>query len=115
MTVSRPDAAPLEDLQSVLIHFDYDDDDLDDLLDLEAKMRVAVAAAATGMVDGNEIAIEGTDGTFFLYGPDADLLFATVRQIVQSSPHVRNTRAVLRYGGLKQQDAPVATFTLATH
>ena len=51
-----------------------------------------------GELDGHEIAIDGSDGFLFLYGPDADALFAAIEPVLRKSPVMPGADATLRYG-----------------
>lgn len=68
-----------------------------ELWDIEDLLIEAVEAASVGEVDGTETGVGGA--TFFLYGPDAERLFATVRPIFQADPRWRNAVAEVRRGG----------------
>lgn len=47
---------------------------------------------------GNEIAADLSDGSLYMYGPDAEALLAVVRPLLASADCLRNARATLRYG-----------------
>lgn len=82
----------------VIIRFDYGSTDLGPLQAVEKDVKQAVAQAAAGEYDGNEIARNGKDGLFYMYGPDADALFAAVRPVLSTATCIRNVVATLRYG-----------------
>jgi hypothetical protein len=65
---------------SVIIHFFYGMDTLDPLHELEDKMSVALELSGIGLCDGHEIAMDDTDGFYFLYGDNAETVFKTVAQ-----------------------------------
>ena len=44
------------------------------------------------------MAVSGSDGTLYMYGPDADALFAAVKPVLASAACIRNVVATLRYG-----------------
>ena len=90
---------------AVLVYFDYAREELDDLHDLEEQLREAVGEAGVGEHDGHEIAMDGSHGTLFLYGPDADKLLSVVRPILLAAPCLENARAVLRYGSADDANA----------
>jgi hypothetical protein len=83
---------------AVIVHFDYGSTDLDPLFELENELEEAIAAAGVGEYDGNEVAVNGTDGFMYMYGPDADALFGVIRPILTRTNTVRNAVATLRYG-----------------
>jgi hypothetical protein len=100
--------------QAVIVDFLYDQPDLDDMIALLDRLETAVAAAGTGYVDGNEIALDDTDGRFFLYGPDADMLFASVRPVLVAATEVTVTRINIR-SGRPSEAAEQQSFTLTLH
>jgi len=75
---------------------------LDALFALEDALVAALDGKDVGELDGNEIAMDGSDGTIFLYGPDADALFAAIEPVLKSSAVTQGGNATLRYGGEDQ-------------
>jgi hypothetical protein len=83
---------------AVLVEFAYGSTDLSRLFVLEERLAAVIAAAGVGEFDGNEVAADGSDGTLFMYGPDADALFAVVRPALEATDFMRGARVRLRYG-----------------
>jgi hypothetical protein len=83
---------------AVIVHFDYGSKDLGPLFALEDQLISAIDSAGAGEFDGNEIAVDGSDGSLYMYGPNADQLFAVVRPVLEQSTAIRNAVATLRYG-----------------
>lgn len=83
---------------AVLVYFDYGSTDLSALFEVERTLERVIADAQAGELDGNEIATDGSDGTLFMYGPDADALFAVIRPTLEAAPFMRGARVLLRYG-----------------
>lgn len=83
---------------SVIVHFAYGSTDLGPLFALEGELEAAISKAGAGLYDGNEIAVDGSDGRLFMYGPDADRLFEVVKPILESSSFMQGASAALRYG-----------------
>ncbi|AWV08153.1 hypothetical protein [Marilutibacter maris] len=83
---------------AVIVSFDYGSRDLTPLLTLGESLREAVRKAGTGEYDGHEVAENGSDGAFFLYGPDADRLLESVRPMLLSSGLLKHPSVRLRYG-----------------
>ncbi len=81
-----------------IANFDYAADSLDALLAIEEQLESAINAAGVGEFDGNEIAVDLSDGSLYMYGPDAEALFAVVRPILAGAECLRNTRVRLRFG-----------------
>jgi len=83
---------------AVIIHFDYGGTDLDALYALEEQLENAINDAGVGELDGNEVAVDGSDGSLFMYGTNADQLFAVIRPILEQSTAIHNAVATVRYG-----------------
>jgi hypothetical protein len=84
--------------QAVIVRFAYGQTDLSPLYELEDKLIAAIEAADAGEFDGNEVATDGSDGSLYMYGPDADRLFEAVRPVLASATCIRQAVATIRYG-----------------
>jgi hypothetical protein len=84
--------------QAVIAYFDYRGDELSPLFEVENRLESAVVAAGVGEFDGNEIAVDRSDGRLYMYGPDAEVLFSVVRPILASADCLCNVRVKLRFG-----------------
>jgi len=93
---NRPAERPPE--QAVIVRFEYGRTDLQPIFELEDKLQAAIAKASAGEYDGNEVATDGSDGTLYMYGPDADVLFSVVRPVLEQSDFMRGARVQVRYG-----------------
>jgi hypothetical protein len=89
---------PKEPDHAVIVHFRYAQADLQPLFNLEDQLQAAIAKAGVGEFDGNEIAVDGGDGFLYMYGPDADKLFAVVKPILTSVGFMAGATVKLRYG-----------------
>ena len=69
----------------------------DSIHSLTGELDDAIAKAGVGEFDGDEFG-DGTC-TLYMYGPDADRLFAVVEPILRRSSHILAARALKRYGG----------------
>ena len=83
---------------AVIVYFQYGSTDLARLFVLEERLAQAIAAAGAGEFDGNEVAVDGSDGYLYMYGPNADKLFAAVRATLEGTDFMRGARVKLRYG-----------------
>ena len=83
---------------AVIVAFDYASDTLEQLHALEERLRDAIDEAGVGEFDGNEIASDLSDGTLYMYGPDADALFKVVKPILLDASCLRRASATLRFG-----------------
>ena len=84
--------------QAVIVELQYGQTDLDPLFELEDKLIAAVDSAGVGEFDGNEIAQDGSDGSLYMYGPDADKLFEAIQPVLQEATCIRSIVATIRYG-----------------
>src|SRR3954471_15842170 len=84
--------------QAVIVHFQYGSTDLQRLFAVEARIEEALAETPVGGLDGNEVAVDGSDGYLYLYGPDADALFAAVQPVLASVDFMAGATVKLRYG-----------------
>jgi hypothetical protein len=90
-------AKPVE--HAVIVAFAYiGSTDLQPLFALERQLEEAITAARAGEYDGNEVAVDGSDGTLYMYGPDADKLFAAVRPTLEACSFMKGAVVKLRYG-----------------
>ena len=71
-------------------------DALDLLLVLEGRLRQAIEGV--GEVDGHEIAMDDTEGSLWVYGPDAKAMLKAALPIVCPLPLAPGGRVILRYG-----------------
>jgi hypothetical protein len=91
--------------QAVIVEFQYGLDDLDPLFALEEKLHKAIADADAGEYDGNEIATDLSDGSIYMYGPDADVLHAIVMPHLAATPFMKGAVCTRRYGDAGDFDA----------
>jgi len=98
--------------QAVVVKFDYRTTDLDALFELEDELEAILEDGDVGEYDGHEIAVDGSDGLLYMYGPNADAIFEKVRPTLARSKAIKNVVATLRYGppedGVHAQTIPVA-------
>jgi len=83
---------------AVIVHFQYGSRDLSRLFELEDKIEEVIAKARVGEYDGHEVAVDGSDGFFYLYGPDADKLFEAVEPTLEKSSFMQGAEVKKRYG-----------------
>lgn len=86
------------DQQAVIAEFEYASESLDDLIAVEDQLEDAIEAAGVGELDGHEVAVDLSDGSLYMYGPDAEALFAVVRPILAGAACLRDTHVTLRFG-----------------
>jgi hypothetical protein len=108
----RPAASKPAPEQAVLVHFEYGHSDWAPFLSFEKGLEDAIAKSGSGQYDGNELAVDGSDGTLYMYGPDADKLFAVAKPILLSTALLKNVVVTLRYGSVEDKSARVVKVRL---
>jgi hypothetical protein len=96
---------------AVIVSFGYASTDFDPVFALGTQLDRAIVSASVGEFDGNELAADGSEGSLYMYGPDADRLFAVVRPILASADFLRGAQVRLRYGPARS-DAREQTIVL---
>jgi hypothetical protein len=98
--------------QAVIVSFSYGSTDLSRLFELESKLETAISDAKAGEYDGNEIAVDGSDGVLYMYGRDADRLFQVVEPILRATPFMNGAKVTVRYGppadGVREKEFTIA-------
>jgi hypothetical protein len=95
--------------QAVIVHLRLSDDrsgsfeEREGLFALQEQMAEAIKNAAAGEFDG-DLWGEG-ECILYMYGPDADLLFAAIEPLLKSCPLASCGYAVKRYGESADPDA----------
>lgn len=84
--------------QAVIIEFNYGLEEDEPFYDLSEKLRTIVEESGLGEYDGHEIAMNNSDGSFYLYGPDAKKLYEVVKEIIEKIPFMAGAIIRLRLG-----------------
>jgi len=82
----------------VMVHFSYGSTNLQHMYALEDQLRHAISDARVGEYDGHEIAEDGSDGFFYMYGPDAEVLYRVIGPILEESSFMRGATVTLWFG-----------------
>jgi hypothetical protein len=93
----RTDSAPAAE-HAVVVQFNFPEGNLDRIFEIEDQLAKAVERASAGQLDGNEIAVDGRDNLFYLYGPDADKIFTAIEPVLLASEILSEAKVLLRYG-----------------
>lgn len=91
-------AAPPTDGHAVIVHFRYGSTNLDALSKAESQLAAAIEAAGVGQLDGYDVAVDGSNGRFYLYGPDADRLLRAVEPVLARFEFAKGATILRRYG-----------------
>jgi hypothetical protein len=73
-------------------------DALDALLALQEDLAEAIEPRGIGEVDGNEIAMDDSEGSLYAYGPDARAMLQAALPVICRSPLAAGGQVYLRYG-----------------
>lgn len=84
--------------QAVIIDFNYGIQGLDSLFTLEDELEGVINEKQLGEYDGNEVALDYSDGKLFIYGPDAKKLFDGIKPILDKTSFMKGARVRLRFG-----------------
>ncbi len=91
--------------QSVIIYFDYRLEEMDEIYELGDKLRRILEENKLGEYDGHEVAMDNSDGSLYLYGPNAESLFKAIKPTLEKVEFLNGAKAILRFG-LAQDEAP---------
>ena len=96
---------------AVIVYFDYKKENLEPLQELERKLEKVITEKKTGEYDGHEISVDYNDGILYMYGPNAEVLFKTVKQTLEATDFMSGAKAKLRFGppedGVKEIEVKV--------
>ncbi len=84
--------------QEVEVRFDYGSTNFQFAYALGDQIQVAVAEAKVGEYDGYELPADGSEGRFFVFGPDAEAIFRAIRPVLEASPLMRGATVTLWFG-----------------
>lgn len=82
-----------------------------DLITLEKQLVSTLQSTKAGEYDGSEAL--NTTTKLYLYGSDAEELFATIQPILKTNPLCQNARVIIRQGdpGAQQREVTIASGT----
>jgi hypothetical protein len=87
--------------QEVEVHFFYGSTNFQHLYALDDALRRAISAAAVGVYEGHDISEDGSDGTFYIYGPDAEAIHRVIAPLLADSSFMRGATITLWFGPRK--------------
>lgn len=106
-SVAQPTKLPEE--QAVVVHFQFGSKNLEGLFKAEDQLEAAILSSRSGEMDGHEIAADGSDVFFYMYGPNADRLFKAIEPVLKSISFMRGAEVTRRYGPPKDGVKTVVT------
>lgn len=84
--------------QEVEVHFAYGSTNFQYVYSLGDEIQLAIAEAKVGEYDGHAIPADGSEGRYFVKGPDAEAIFKVIAPVLAASPLMRGATVTLRYG-----------------
>ena len=75
--------------QEVEVHFEYGSTNFQLAYAVGDQIQSAVADAKVGEYDGHALPADGTDGRYFICGPDAEEIYRVIAPVLQASPFMR--------------------------
>ena len=84
--------------EAVIIEFNYGLEEDEPFYELSDKLRALVDESGLGEYDGHEMAMDNSDGSFYLYGPDAKKLYDVVKKTIEKAAFMEGANVTLRFG-----------------
>jgi hypothetical protein len=84
--------------QEVEIHFEYGSTNFQHVYALGDEIQNAIADAKVGEYDGHALPADGSDGRYFIFGPDAEAIYKVISPLLEASPLMRGATVTLLYG-----------------
>ena len=88
--------APLE--QEVEVLFEYGSTNFQYVYALGDQIQLAINEAKVGEYDGHALPADGSEGRYFVYGPDAEAIFKVMEPVLAASPLMSGAKVTLHYG-----------------
>jgi hypothetical protein len=85
-------------------------DEVEAIHELSDQLAEAIEGTEAGEFDGDEFG-EG-ECVLYMYGPDADALFAAIEPLLRGSPLAKGARVVKRYGEAGDRNAKEVSIRL---
>ena len=98
--------------QAVIVEFHYGMDELDALHDLAMELISITEKEGVGIYDGHETNMDGTDGTLFMYGDNAEVLFKSVKSTLDRIDFLKGATAHLIFGSFLKEDVKSVEVTI---
>jgi hypothetical protein len=84
--------------QEVEVHFAYGSTNFQYVYSLGDKIQLAIAEAKVGEYDGHAIPADGSEGRYFVNGPDAEAIYKAIAPVLAASPLMRGATVTLHFG-----------------
>ena len=83
---------------AVIVQFNYGIEGLGSLFKLEDELEKVILEKKVGEYDGHEIAVDYSDGSLYMYGPNAETLFKAVKPTLEACKFMKGAKATIRFG-----------------
>lgn len=84
--------------QEVEVHFVYGSTNFQYVYALGDQIQLAINEAKVGEYDGHAIPADGSEGRYFIFGPDAEAIFKAIAPVLEASPMMRGATVTLHFG-----------------
>jgi len=92
---SEKDGPPMQEVE---IHFAYGSTNFQHVYSFGDELQQAIAEAKVGEYDGHALPADGSEGRYFVFGPDAEAVYKTIAPLLAASPLMRGATVTLIYG-----------------
>jgi hypothetical protein len=84
--------------QEVEVYFAYGSTNFQYVYALGDQLQLAITEAKVGEYDGHAIPADGSEGRYFVYGPDAEAIFKVIAPVLEASALTRGATVTLHFG-----------------
>ena len=98
---SKNNARQSPPVQDVEVHFSYGSKNFQHLYALEEVLGQAISDAGVGAYEGHDVSADGSDGYFYMYGPDAEAIYRVIAPALANSTFIRGAKITLWFGPRK--------------
>lgn len=82
----------------VIVHFSYGSTNFQHMYALEDQLRHEITESGVGEYDGHEVPEDGSEGFFYMYGPDAEALYRAISPLLAESSFMHGATVTLWFG-----------------
>ena len=84
--------------QEVEVRFAYGSTNFQFVYALGEQIELAVVEAKVGEYDGHALPADGSEGRYFVCGPDAEAILRAIAPVLEASPLMRGATVTLHFG-----------------
>ena len=88
--------------QEVEIHFSYGSRNFQHVFAMEDSLRMAIAEARVGEYDSHYVEEDGSEGFYYMHGPDAEALLRVIAPVLEKSTFMHGATVTLHFGPQKR-------------